>query len=146
MANYVRLINSTESVNAKIACYNIPYNWNNQTSPVPIPGNFSNIQPVQFNGWENPAIVLNFNLYLDNNPSGFLTWAEWMKLVKSQSPTLLTIVVGATDTSITSYANSTIGTTSIPIQIVSFDTNFDPNNDADVGMINISARCLETSV
>lgn len=146
MVNSVTLINSAEGVNAKINAPNIPINWRNQCADFPIPANYTSIKPVQFNGWSNPTYTLNFMIYLSGNPSGFLTWEEWNKLVKSTTPTKLNIVIGDTDVSFKSYANSASGTSDIYIQIMDWNTSLNPGDNINSNIITINATVMETTI
>jgi len=146
MVNSVTLINTTESVNAKIACYKIPLNWTNQTGDFPIPGNFTTIKPIQFNGWTNPTYTLQFVIYLKDNPSGFITWEEWMKIVKSSVPTKMNIVISGSDISFKSYATSATGTSDIYFQVINFNTTLDPSDNTDSNTIDITATVMESTI
>ena len=81
MVNSVTIINSLEGVNAKILCYSINYNWNNLAQSFEIPGS-NTIQGVQFNGWKNPGITLNFTIdYSGDISGGYITWEQWNKIL-----------------------------------------------------------------
>lgn len=144
MVNSVTLINATESINAKIAVYNIPYTWNSQTQDFDIPKNYTTISPVQYNGLKNPTFTLKFALYWVDNPSGFITWEQWMKLCRSTTPTTMNIVLSSSDIDFKSYATTSSGTKDIKIQIINFTTVLDPNDSVNSDIIDITATVMET--
>jgi len=146
MVNSVTLINTSESVNAKINATNIPLNWRNQASDFPIPANFTTIKPIQFNGWTNPTYTLSFLIQLSDSPSGFITWEEWNKIVKSTTPTKLNIVIGDTDIAFKSYATTVSGTSDIYIQIMDWNTNLNPGDNINSNIIGITATVMETTI
>ena len=105
--NYVKLTNSTLSIDKKLLVYSLNYNWSNQVADFPIPGNLTTIQSVQFNGWKNPGYNIRFTIPLVDNPSGFITWEEWNKIVRTTSTTLLSIQVSSSETLIARDRKST---------------------------------------
>lgn len=148
MVNYVQFTNSTLSITKKVAAHNITYSWQNQVADFPIAGNLSTVQPVQFNGWRNPGISIMFSLYLNtsNNPSGFMTWTDWINLSKATSTTTLKIQLTDDSTVLfTSYAKSSTGVTEIPVQISNWSTSIDPKEDFTNNTIIINAQLIETS-
>jgi hypothetical protein len=150
MANYVKLINDniTGSTGVKLAVLgSITYGWQNLVSADPTNTAFDKTE-VQFNGWENPIINLSFAIPIEDNPSGFITWATWNSIVKneyidSSTLTKLQVVVGSADTSLTSYATST-STTLIPVQVKGFTLNLGAGDSNDANFWIINAQFIET--
>jgi hypothetical protein len=145
MVNSVRIINSLESINRQILCYGITYNWNSQVQDFTVPGS-STIQPVQFNGWKNPGITLNFTIDISGSQyssATYLSWTLWNTIVKSQYNSVLQITIGDTDMAFGSYAYSGANTTSISFRVVSYTVNMDPSDNKNSNLINITAQLLE---
>lgn len=145
MANKVTIINSTEGVSSDILCYSITYNWNNLAQDFEIPGS-STIQPVQFNGWKNPAFTLNFTIDLGGIIGGTLTWANWNKIVKSSSNSTLQVVLTDSNLSFGSYANSSTITTDISFRVVSYSVSINPSDNRNSNLIDIQAQCIECKI
>jgi hypothetical protein len=141
MVNTFTLTNTAVSGSAlKLASSNITYNWQNIVSDFPIPGKFD-IVSTQYQGWRNPGFNLSFVIYIDNNPSGFITWEQWNLIVRNSSAdTTLNLTIGDSDTAFKSYAHSASGVSSIPIQIVSFTTSIQPGTN----VLIIDAQCIES--
>lgn len=149
MVNTITLTNASLSTSTAVKLYNgdFRYSWKNLTKVDPGSGFFGDVE-AQTNGWENPLISLKFFIPIDNIGSGYMTWALWNEFARYQydgtNQTLLSVSVGSSDTSFTSYSLQSSGVSSIPVIIKSYDLIFSPSDSRDAGFWTISAQLQTT--
>lgn len=147
MSNSVTLTNANinSGVAMKLLSSRITYQWQNIRATYPGPGRFD-ITPTQFQGWQNPGINITFILEQNNPTAGCITMSQLMQVVKNSTSALtyLTVTTGISDTLFASYATSSTGVTSIPIQVADLTINIDPNDNVNSDKLLITMNCFET--
>ena len=148
---------SLDSVGEKIVnCTRVTYQFSAEQGRTPIPGLFSIVE-VQQQGWANPAFTLVIEF--PDEPSSyysansFLSWEDFYLMATNKyegtSDTQLTLSITAgenNDQVFSSYAASSLGTSSIPVTIKTFTVNFNPDTDSlKGGHWTVNATLWETA-
>lgn len=147
MSNSVTLTNAgiNSGTAMRLLASKVSYQWNNLVGTYPRPGAFD-ITPTLMQGWQNPGINISFILEQTSPTSGAITMSQFAQVVKNSTttPTYLSITTGISDTLFASYATSSSGVTSIPIQIKDFTINIDPNDNIKSDKLIVNMNCFET--
>jgi hypothetical protein len=147
----------------------IGYSWSNLTDAKPSNTTFANVE-TQFNGWSNPMINLVFYIPIDqiidlniayaaqNGVSSYtdpryqyMSWELWHQFVKNEylgttaTKIYLSAVLGSSDTSLKTYAQSTstTGVTPIPVQLKSYSMRV-TQDESRGSLWVINAQFIET--
>lgn len=147
MTNSITLTNAAVNSGTamKLLAGNIGYAWETLSREYPQPGRFT-IAPTLFQGWKNPGINITFFIQITNPASStFITYPQLMAVLRDRtSPTYLTITFSDSDTLFASYASSSSGVTSIPIQIKSVNIAMNPNDNDRADLLAITLNCIES--
>jgi hypothetical protein len=146
MSNSVTLTNSTvnSGVAMKLLSGLVAFRWETLVAQYPQPGRFT-VAPGLFQGWKNPGFNIIFSIQLTNPASSTLiTLPQFFSVLRSQSPTYLTITVGDNDTVFPSYATSSSGVTSIPIMFSDVNLPFNAGDSDRSDLITFSVNCFES--
>ncbi len=152
MTNIISLqsnnINSSTAV--KLLSPTFTYGWRNMTAENPSNSTFGTVES-QFSGWENPMINLQFYIPIDQNISGYMTWALWNQFAKNQydgtSATRLYLSAEfGNSVPLATYAASSLSTSTypIPVQIKSYSLNITADESRNGYLWVITAQLTET--